>query len=291
MALRGKKPNSENQRLRMLLSGPAGVGKTTAAIQMPKPYIIDCERGAQNPEYTKKIIAAGGEIFEPADMHDIIKEVRELMAGGHDFLTVVIDSITAPYHALGDEGERKVGTEFSKNYKQYADKFVRRLVHLLTVIDMNVVVIAHEKAKWGKDAKGDPSVLGVTFDGYQKLDYMFDLYLQLSKDEKRKRKAFVEKTRYEQFPDGDSFEWSYSELARRMGDDLTRDVHAIELATPEQVARLEFLMAPLTGDQTKAWGIDKALKGVESIADLTAERIAAAIAFIEKKAAVDAEKL
>jgi hypothetical protein len=43
--LRGKKPEAINKRLKMFMYGGAGAGKTTAAIQFPNSYIIDCEKG------------------------------------------------------------------------------------------------------------------------------------------------------------------------------------------------------------------------------------------------------
>ena len=45
MALKGIKPEMKEKRLKLFLYGPAGVGKTTAAIQFPQSYIIDMERG------------------------------------------------------------------------------------------------------------------------------------------------------------------------------------------------------------------------------------------------------
>lgn len=288
MALRAKKPQDCTQRLKLLLSGPAGVGKTMASIQMPKPYVIDTERGCAH--YGPMIEKSGGMVFEPVDMNDIILEVRSLLTEKHDFRTLVIDPITTVYHALGDEGERKVGTEFQKHYKMYADKFVRRLLGLLTILDMNVVMTAHSKNLWGKvikDGKEEPTIIGETFDGYAKLDYVFDLYLQLDKDRKTgKRFARVAKTRFGEFPDMDQFEWSYQELAKRFGKDrLEKGSVTIKLATADQVQKFNFLLAQIGEDGQKALKIDKVLATVENIADLPAERIAKGIALMEQHAA------
>src|SRR5207248_639394 len=48
MPLRARKPQAVTKRLKLFMFGPAGVGKTTAAIQFPNSYIVDCERGAEN---------------------------------------------------------------------------------------------------------------------------------------------------------------------------------------------------------------------------------------------------
>jgi len=63
--------------------GPAGVGKTTAAIQFPNSYIIDCERGTEN--YDKLITSSGSAVFQTTDIHDVIAEVKSLLTEKHDF--------------------------------------------------------------------------------------------------------------------------------------------------------------------------------------------------------------
>ena len=58
IVLRARKPEAVYKRLKLFMFGPAGVGKTTAAIQFPNSYIIDCERGAEN--YDKLITDPAG---------------------------------------------------------------------------------------------------------------------------------------------------------------------------------------------------------------------------------------
>ncbi len=278
--LRGKAPTDEPKRLKFLLSGDAGTGKTTAAIQMPKPYIIDCERGCVH--YGDLITKSGGAVFEPGDIHELLAEVRALMTEKHDFLTVVIDPITTIYHALGDEGEKKVGSEFSKNYKQYADKFIRRLLDLLTMIDMNVVVTAHEKNEWGKDEDGKPTIVGKTFDGYAKLHYMFDLWFKLTRGTvATQRIATVAKTRLTEFPDGDSFDWGYKALCDHYGKErLEKGVQTVTFASGEQVERFRFLFSQLDEAEVRALKLSKV--DIDNLADMTAERLAKGIELIEK---------
>ena len=75
-ALRGKKPATVEKRLKMLLFGKAGVGKTTAAIQFPKPYLIDTERGAENDQYVRALEKSGGAYYFTNDPAELIEEVR-----------------------------------------------------------------------------------------------------------------------------------------------------------------------------------------------------------------------
>jgi hypothetical protein len=283
VALRGKKPEERPQRIKCLLSGPAGVGKTTTTIKaFPRPYVIDTEKGSVH--YGDIIEAAGGAVFESQDINEILNEVRELIVSDHPYLTVVIDPITTVYHLLGDEGEKKVGTEFHKHYKQYADKFIRRLMTLLTQVDMNVVVTAHSKNLWGKDKDGNPTIIGETYDGYGKLEYAFDLYLQLTRDRATgQRSVWVEKTRMAEFPDRSRFELTYDELVKRFGKErLERGAATVTMATKEQAERFTALLKRFSEEEVKKLGIDKAMKGYDDAADMPGEKITKAIEFMEK---------
>lgn len=281
MKLRGKKPSELKPRLKMLLSGPAGVGKTTAAIQMPRPYVIDCEAGCTH--YGDKIEQAGGAVFATSSIKEVIEEVRALAVTRHDYLTVVIDPMTTLFNETVDEGERLVGTDFGRHYG-HANKLFKRLFALLTSIDMNVVVTAHERTIYGDNM----TAIGQTYDGFKKADYIFDLYLHLDRagDE---RIATVQKTRLPAFPDGDTFAWGLDALAKRFGEsEMMRPVPAIELATSEQVEELEALASKLTATEKRKLKLNEAVEQYGKPNDWPGERIAGAIKAINS--VLDARK-
>src|SRR6185312_6649240 len=207
MPLRAKTPESVTKRLKLFMFGPAGVGKTTAAIQFPNSYIIDAERGTEN--YDKLVITSGSAVYQTNDINEVIAEVKALLTEKHDFKTLVIDPITTIYNDLLEKCELKVGTDFGRHYGE-ANKTMKRLANLIMALDMNVVVTAHAKTEYGANL----SKLGYTFDGWKQLDYWFDLVVELGKKGK-KRFARVTKTRVESFPDEDVFEWSYDAIKRR----------------------------------------------------------------------------
>lgn len=238
MALRGKKPEAVQKRLKALFFGEAGAGKTTAAIQFPAPYLIDTERGATNDQYSKTITDRGGVIFQSNDFMDIVAEVTALLSNKHEYRTLIIDPITTIYDDLIEKCERKVGTEFGRHYGE-AKKQWKRLGNLLMRLDMNVIVTSHQKRLYGDKME----VMGNTFDGPKGLDYMFDLVFEVAKRGKE-RVGIVRKTRCTGFPEGEVFPFSYAEVATRYGGEvLEREAVVVKLASPEQVAHLKELLS------------------------------------------------
>ncbi|MDH3583274.1 MAG: ATP-binding protein, partial [Phycisphaerae bacterium] len=107
--LKAKKPKDIPKRLKLLLYGPAGVGKTMATIQMPCPYVIDCEKGTDY--YGDMIEEKGGVVFQTTQMVEVIGEVKSLICEEHEHRTLVIDPITTAYQDLLDQCEKEVGNQ------------------------------------------------------------------------------------------------------------------------------------------------------------------------------------
>jgi hypothetical protein len=233
MALKAKKPSMIEQRLKCFFYGAAGVGKTIAAIQFPKPYIIDTEGSTNKPQYVKQIEKADGAVLMTVDFEEMIAEIKELLTTKHEYKTLVIDSLTLLYNDLLEKAERKVGSEFGRHYGE-ANKRMKQLLNLLFRLDMNVIITAHSKNEYGQNL----AILGQTFDCYKKLDYLFDLVFEIQKRGKE-RVGLVKKSRIEGFPDMDTFTFSYEEIASRYGREvLERDAIAQEISTPEQVKEI-----------------------------------------------------
>ncbi len=233
MALKGKKPEAIEKRLKVLFYGSAGVGKTMAAISFPNVYLIDTERGSENDEYVTIMKKNGGAVFQTTDFDDLITEVRSLSTEKHEFKTLVIDPMTTLYNDLLDKEALKVGTEFGRHYSS-ANKRMKHLINLLMKLDLNVILTAHLKNEYGQNL----SIIGTTFDCFKKLDHMFDLSIEVQRRGKD-RVGIIKKSRIKSFPDSETIPFSYEEISKRYGKELL-EKNAIpqELAEKAQVNEL-----------------------------------------------------
>jgi hypothetical protein len=289
MALRGKKPEAIEKRLKALWYGPPSSWKTTTAIQMPKPYLIDPERGAENPQYVAALTKAGGLYMGPAegstDPDLVIDEVRHLVSERHPYRTLIIDPLTTIYNDLLDKGAAEVGTDFGR-HKMPADRKIKHLLNLLMRLDMNVVITSHAKPKWvrGRAANGKDTVVedGMTFDCYGRLDYLFDLVVEVQK-RGAERVGIVRKSRLESFPEGESFPFCYDEIANRYGRaSLERDARPVALASAEQVQLLKTLLeVRKDGQELLDKWLDKA--GAETIEEMSADVVGKCINYLTPK--------
>lgn len=277
MVLRAKKPQAVEKRLKALFYGGAGVGKTTAAIQFPKPYLIDTEKGAENDQYTKILQKSGGVIFQTSDFAELMSEVKALLTEEHEYKTLIIDPLTTIYNDLLDKAALKNGTDFGRHYNE-ANKNIKHLMNLLIRLDMNVIITSHAKNEYGQNM----AVLGQTFDCYKKLDYLFDLVLEIQKRGKE-RLGVVKKSRIEQLTDGEQFKFSYNEIASRYGRDvLERDAVAQELADETQVREIVRLIDLIkVPEETYQKWLDKASS--EKWEEMPRDAIQKCIDFLKSK--------
>lgn len=263
MMLRGVKPSLIQKRLKAFFYGAAKVGKTTTAIQFPKPYLIDTEKGAEHNQYVKLLEKQEGVVFRTTEYDEILKEVRSLLTVKHDFKTLIIDSFTIIYDNLLHECALKLsnprtgsdGTESGRNYL-LAGRYVKRLFDLLIKLDMNVIITAYSKIEYGSSMQ----VIGKTFDCYKKMDHLVDLILEIEK-RGSERIAIVKGTRIDGFNECDQFAFSYENIKTRYDAEiLEKESINIELATKEEILNLRDL---LSINKTSQEVIDFALKRAE----------------------------
>jgi len=244
--LKGRDPTTvEPSKPKIIVYGPPGVGKTWAAIEFPNVYYIDTEGGADLAHYRKKLAAAGASYMGPEDgsldFATVIDQVQALATESHDHKTLVIDSFSKMFNnqiTITQEKMAKAGVEdaFGASKKE-AIQYTRRLIAWMNKLDMNVILIHHQKSQW-KDGKE----IGVTFDGWEKMEYELHLAVRVVKNGPN-RLAYIGKTRLEQFPGDTNFPWSFKEFAARWGLDIINSASkTANVATPEQLTEYRDLV-------------------------------------------------
>lgn len=253
--LRGQDPKqAKPTKPKILVFGAPGVGKTWAALDFPSVYYIDCEGGANLPHYTDKLKRSGGLYLGPNDgandFPTVTEEIITLATTKHKYRTLVIDSYSKIFNTqIAHDYERmeKAKRDMDKTFgaeKKGAINWTRKWIVWFEKLDMNVILICHEKDKW---ASGE--VTGQTYDGWDKLEYELHLALRVTK-QGPSRKARVTKTRLEGFPDGTVFDWSYVSFAEKFGRDVIEaDAEPVAPTTPEQVAEYKGMMDVLKVDE------------------------------------------
>lgn len=276
----------EPKKPKILISGQPNVGKTWISLDFPNNYFFDIEGGATRDNYQKKLKAAKGSYFGQEQgslsFDDVINETKILGTEKHSFRTATYDSVSKLfYEEIAKEAEKLGDKDAYGASKKPAVGYMRRLLSWINRIDVTVILIAHSKALWGIDAKGQRAEIGTTFDAWDRLEYELDLWLEIYK-QGPSFYARVRKSRIESFPFGESFPWSYEEFSKRYGKEIIeKDAQTVILATPEQLTELKKLLefVKLPDGQEEKW-----LKaaGVDGWEEMSNERIVKAIDHIRK---------
>ena len=284
-------------KIKMMIFGKSGIGKTWLSLDFPKPYYIDAEGGARLAHYQAKLAAVGGSYFGVEDgalsFEEVLGQIQALATEKHDYQTLVIGSVTKLYQtAIAEQAQRLGDKDAFGASKKPAIAYMRRLVNWVQRIDMNVVFEAHEAAEWGM-VNGQREQIGTNADTWDKLIYELDLTLQVVK-QGSSRYALIRKSRLVGFPETEKFPLEYAEFAKRYGKDFIEgEVKQINLATPEQIAELISWFDTLgVRDEEKQKVLDKAK--AETIEELTVEQADAYLAFLKakvEKRRADAKKL
>jgi len=249
MSLRAKKPEINEPRVKALIYADKGAGKTHFCCSVPDTYYIDSEGVEDYPHLVKMLRDNGGDLVYLTELSEMISEVKELISTKHNYKTLVIDSISFPFGWISQlEAERlqakspgTEGTEFGANMAK-AKRLIFQLGILLSRLDMNVIVVAHEKIKYA-----DGKEIGKTFDINDKMAYSLGAVWHLRLLGKS-RKLFIEKSRYAEMKTGEliDFDEGYETIKSLFGEEIfKRESKARELATNDQIRECKRLIQDL----------------------------------------------
>lgn len=269
---------------KFMISGKSGVGKTMFALNFPTPYLIDVESGATRKQYVEKIKASDGMYFGKEqgsqDFKIVIEEIKQLATSKHGYKTLIIDSFTKLYDTAAAVAEEEVGSDYGKDKKE-ANRPTRQLLRWIEKLDLTVILICHLKDKWERKGK-DLTYVGSTFDGYPKLEFDLDLWLEVTKTGKE-RDFIVKKSRIASFVEGDEHPLDYKKFAELYGrESIEAIVKPLIMATSEQVEEINNLIKIVRLDEeiVERW-LKKA--GAENFDEMSSDQISKCLIFIKTK--------
>jgi len=283
-----KKATKLNKRLKLFLWGDTGAGKTTLALQFPRPVVIDGERGTDLYAESWNF-----DVIRTTQYDEAYNAIEYLARSKHNYATLIIDPITIFWESLQNKWSDifRSRNKQSKGYKfEYYDfqprdwmtikSDLKSMIRKLISLDMNIIVTAREKTKY---KEGSMMVsLGETFDGEKNLPYMFDTIVRLYFDGE-KHMAFAIKDRSNKLPKT-PFIPSYSLFEKCFGStELSKEPEPVKYATTKQKKQIRDYIKLLALAENK---VKRALSQyeVETIEDLTKENATIIIAKLEKLA-------
>lgn len=292
MPLKAKKAEKIEKRLKLFMFGPPGSRKTTSAIQFPNAILIDMERGSD--QYKKSLDKVGSVVLQTTNPDEVRAEIKTLLVEKHPYKTLIIDPITIFYEATQDKWTRlfekhtdskKEGVialqDFGMRFWGRVKAEYKQMLRMLLQLDMNVILTAHQKDIYGSNMQK----VGVGPDSMKGDNYVFDTVFQLKVID-GKCIATTEKQRSEpldppKFPA--EFEWSYENFLKFYGKDIIeREAKPVEIATPEQVAKIKSLVDLVRVDEeTISKWFTKC--DVDEWDQMTSEAINKCIAYVEEK--------
>lgn len=246
----------------ILISGPPKTWKSRLALQFPQPYYVDTESGVTQPHYMQDLINSGGVYMGQQQgsqsFPTVIEEVKWLQTNKHDYKTFTLDSLSYITNLGFDTEEVRMvdagqKIEFASNRKPTMRQ-VRRFFTLLRNLDMTKIIICHQKEKW--EGEGDDRKrTGMTFDGWDKLEYLLDLWCE-SRRVGKDAVMTVRASRYKQFPIGMEISMTYAAFSKFYGLN-TMDKVAIPIvpSTQEQAAEIKrrIAMLKMSDEDVSKW--------------------------------------
>jgi hypothetical protein len=285
--LKARAPELVKQgKIKSVLYGISGVGKTTLALSFPSPYYFDVEGGAKGQQYRELLKKSGGAYMGPEDgtlsFDTLIDQMQALATEKHPYKTLIVDSLTKLYQTtIAQEQERLGSKDAFGASKKPAIAAMRRLIMWAGRLDMNIWFVCHEIPEWG-EVNGQRTEVGRIADAWDKLTYELDLSIRAVK-RGPSRVAVVTKSRLSAFPDAATFPLEYAEFAARYGkDSMESEAGTITLALPEQVAEVKKLLDLVKVTESE---IEKgfAKVGVSTWEEMTSEQIGAWLNYLKKK--------
>ena len=157
-----------DKKIRMLIAGFPGIGKTTLALSAPKPLYIDIDLSGERIDRNVFLQAAG---YDRVTSYDELRrdigmgaapiELQNIKDNLYEVETIVIDTGGKLLTVMGEYGKKvdpkygqRDGSLSLKGYGWLGKEFQRFLDHIITELDKHIVIVFHAvEEKDGDDTK------------------------------------------------------------------------------------------------------------------------------------------
>jgi hypothetical protein len=178
------------KKLKILIYGPPGSGKTRAALTFPKAALIDAEGGTEL--YRGRPGVPSFHVLDSKSVTDLERAIAFIeQDAGKTYETLIIDPISVFYDVQKAAAEQtsKSGALGYREWSQINTR-MKRVYNSLTNLPVHVIVLARESAEYASKGSNLEKV-GTKPDSDKAIDYIFDFVLRMDTD----HSAEVRKTR------------------------------------------------------------------------------------------------
>ena len=152
------------KKIRMIIAGFPGIGKTTLGLSAPKPLLIDVDRGIDRVQAKNR-----KDFTQPISYEELLQDLKSDLSS---YETLVFDTggklldLMKPYVIKQDsKNGQKDGTTLSiKGYGAVGKEFQRLMDYAYYNLNKNVVVLFHAK----EDKDGEATKLRILVEGSTK---------------------------------------------------------------------------------------------------------------------------
>jgi hypothetical protein len=213
----------DERRLKTLIFGPQGTGKTVTSLHFPNPVVFDLDGGTDWYASSFKFHK-----LRTTDIDKVFEAVDSLIKDPGDFKTLVIDSFTKFWQLLQEKHLKRLRVKkanpqyvFQPTDYKIIKSDLTSFINKLLALDMNIIATAQVKSVYSQDSGEFMKIVGTEPDVHKDVPYLFDVVMELNFGPNDTRVAKVLKDRTNTLPV--TFDFTYQELTKYFGvKDLER---------------------------------------------------------------------